>query len=235
VQPKQRELALWEQLQAAQRLPETSNVGNLLDAVEATTAQLSDAAQLRLAGEALLQVATLCAARAELLLTEWEETYRDPIVAQGFFADVVRQSMAVDLGDLMASAPPRQRHTKATGQAAGSLAAPVDKAAALALVDQLEAEATAAVPSQPVWTIAHDEDVSRWTAAIAHWLQVAPERTASLAELCCGLGRPWVEVWLGVLLGGFELEQQGEFYQAPIWVKYGDEVVVASTVRQAEP
>ncbi len=219
MQPKQLELALWEQLRLAQQVPETSNVGAMLDAVEATTAQLPDAAQLRLAGEALLQVATLCAARAELLLTEWEETYRDPIVAQGFFADIVRQTMAVDLSDLMAPAPPRQRRTKATGQAAGSIVAPVDKAAALALVDQLEAEATAAVQQQQVIAIAPDEDVSRWTAAITHWLQVAPERTASLAVLCCGLERPWVEVWLGVLLGGFELEQQGEFYQAPIWVK----------------
>lgn len=33
------------------------------------------------------------------------------------------------------------------------------------------------------------------------------------------LSMPWVEVWLGVLLSGFELEQRGEFYQAAIWVK----------------
>lgn len=30
---------------------------------------------------------------------------------------------------------------------------------------------------------------------------------------------PWVEVWLGVLLGGFELEQRGEFYEGEIFVR----------------
>jgi len=57
-------------------------------------------------------VADLCAVRAEALMTGWEETHRDPIVDRGFFADVVRQTMAVDLSDLMEPVPLRQRRTK---------------------------------------------------------------------------------------------------------------------------
>lgn len=30
---------------------------------------------------------------------------------------------------------------------------------------------------------------------------------------------PWVEVWLGVLFGAFELEPGEEFYSRALWVK----------------
>jgi hypothetical protein len=38
-------------------------------------------------------------------------------------------------------------------------------------------------------------------------------------EICQSLGMPRVEVWLGVLLGEFELEQGEEFYSDALWVK----------------
>jgi len=42
----------------------------------------------------------------------------------------------------------------------------------------------------------------------------------SWSELEAGLGMPWVELWLGLLLGGFQVEQRGEFYQREtIWVE----------------
>ncbi len=175
-------------------------------------------------GEALLQIADLCAARAGLLLTEWEEAYRDPVVQQGFFTDLVRQTMAVDLGDLMEPIPPRKPRTKRAKSfetEEGSIVATVDKAALLAMVDQLESEAAVEEErQQQVLAIAHDENVSQWIEAIDRKLQDAPDARVSFTELCWGLGMPWVEVWLGLLLGGFELEQRGAFYQAPIWVKY---------------
>lgn len=128
--------------------------------------------------------------------------------------------MAVDLSDLMVPAPPRKPRTKATGKAEGSIAAPVDKAAAMALVEQLEAEAVAAAEQeQQVWAIAHDEDVTRWAQAISEWLQETPDQTVSFVELYRSLEMPWVEVWLGLLLGNFTLEQHGDFYNSTIWAK----------------
>jgi len=224
VKATQLELELWDQLQRAQQIPEAISVAEMLDAVEATAAQLPEAERLRFAGDALLKVAELCAARSGVLMTQWEESSRDPIVERGFFADVVRQTMAVDLSDLMEPAPPRQRRTKSTGKLEGSIVAPVDKAAVLAMVDQLEAEATAEMEQkQEVLLIPHQEDVTRWIQVIDRWLQAAPDHTASYADLCHCLEMPWVEVWLGILLGGFELEQRGELYQSPIWVKFQDE------------
>lgn len=66
----QLELELWDQLQQAQQMPEAINLAQMLDAVEATAAQLPEAERLRVAGDALLQIAELCAARAEVLMTQ---------------------------------------------------------------------------------------------------------------------------------------------------------------------
>ncbi|MEH2126758.1 hypothetical protein [Nostoc sp.] len=41
-----------------------------------------------------------------------------------------------------------------------------------------------------------------------------------MTKLQQGLKMPMVEVWLGLLLGGFTLEQRGDFYNSRnIWVK----------------
>lgn len=104
----------------------------------------------------------------------------------------------------------------------GSIAAPVDKVAVLAMVDQLAAEDEAA-QKQSVLAIAPSEDVVSWTTTISEWLQTAVELPVSIAELSCGLEMPWVEVWLGVLFGGFQVEQRGEFYESPVWVKCFDD------------
>lgn len=222
---EQLELNLWEELRRAQETPETVGVTQILDAMEVTAAQLPEAARLQFAGEALLQIAKLCAARADVLITEWEEAYRDPIVQQGFFAELVRQTMAVDLSDLMESIPPRKPRTKRVKptEEAGSVVVTVDKADLLAMVDQLEEAGLEEERKQQVLQIAHDEDVSRWIAAIAQALQTTSERIVSFADLCSYLRMPCIEVWLGLLLGNFELEQQqGAFYQAPILVKIRD-------------
>ena len=221
------EPSLRETLRAARLLPEQANLSELMLRVDEALTQLStgsaemtDSARLQAAGELLLQVADLCAARAEALMTGWEETHRDPIVERGFFADVVRQTMAVDLSDLMEPVPPRKRRTKRIKPTAiqeGSIVALVDKTAVLALVEQLEMEAE--THKERVLAIASDEDVTRWTSEIARWLQAVPEDFVSFAQLCHGLQMPWVEVWMGLLLGGFELEQAGEFYRDTLWVK----------------
>ena len=140
------EPSLWETLRAARLLPEQANLRELMPRVDEALAQLSeegvqitDSVRLQAAGELLLQMSDLCAVKAEALMTGWEETHRDPIVERSFFADVVRQTMAVDLSDLMEPAPssqPRTKRIKPIAIQAGSIVAPVDKTAVLALVDQ---------------------------------------------------------------------------------------------------
>lgn len=93
------------------------------------------------------------------------------------------------------------------------------------MVEQLEADSEKA-QKQAVLAIAHSEDVTGWTQAIVQWLQTTPDRSVSIADLSRDLKMFSVEVWLGVLFGGFQLEQRGEFYHSPIWVKCSSEQAV---------
>ncbi len=65
----QLELELWNRLRQAQQMPEAIDVVQLLDGVEATATQLTEAEQLGFTGDALLEIAELCAARTEVLMT----------------------------------------------------------------------------------------------------------------------------------------------------------------------
>lgn len=207
MKPVQLELNLWE---------ESAEFQHLLDGMEAIVSRLPESQQLQVAGDALLRIAELCESRAELLTTEWEEAYRDPIVGQGFFSELVRQTMAVDLSELMAPAPLR-RPRRQTMKPTGSIVATVEKEAVLAMVEQLEQEAE--MQKQTVLGVAHAENVSEWTKAIALWL-MQQSSEVSWSELEAGLGMAWIELWLGLLLGGFRVEQRGEFYQREtIWVE----------------
>ncbi|MBD2095105.1 hypothetical protein H6F90_08050 [Trichocoleus sp. FACHB-591] len=221
---QQLELPLWDSLRAAQIMPEQANLGELLGQIEVAIAQAPEPEQLQVAGEALLRVAELCAVRAEVLITEWEEAYRDPVVESGFFADVVRQTMSVDLGELMEPAPPHKRRAKrspAQDVEPGSIAALVDKDVLLEWLEEWAVDAGGEKERQAeadlVWAIAHEEAVAEWSQAISQCLRHREPRI-SLQQLYRGLGMPWVNLWLGLLLGDFELEQPGEFYGSDMWI-----------------
>ena len=208
MKPVQFELNLWEELEDFQQL---------LDGVEAIVSHLPESEQLQAAGNALLRIAQMCESRAEMLMTEWEEAYRDPIVGQGFFAELVRQTMAVDFSELMEPAPLRKPRTQ-TQKPNRTIVATVEKEAVLAMVEQLEQEAE--MQKQQVLGVAYSEDVSGWAEAISQWLAQQSAAGMPWSELELGLAMPWVELWLGLLLGGFVLEQRGEFYQREtIWVE----------------
>ncbi|MBD2303814.1 hypothetical protein H6G80_30175 [Nostoc sp. FACHB-87] len=71
---------------------------------------------------------------------------------------------------------------------------------------------------EDVHRLAGDEDVQKWTRAIGVYLeQTKSEITLTLLQQ--KLKMPMVEVWLGLLLGGFTLEQRGDFYESEnVWV-----------------
>ncbi|MDV2997521.1 MAG: hypothetical protein N4J56_007226 [Chroococcidiopsis sp. SAG 2025] len=229
------------QLQAARLTPETLDLRALLDRVDTCVAQLPESIKLQVAGAAMLQVAQLLALRAEVSIENWEYFYRDPVVSHGFFSDVVRQSMAVDLSDLIEPAPKRKRRIVPNFQMESSIVAPVDKSAVLEMVKQLErnCEITASSPhseeeeKQKALAVAHDEDVSIWVGAIAHHFSHTPVKSLPLVELVRQIQSPatlepeqempLVKTWLAVLSGDFELEQREDFYsQSGVWVSLPD-------------
>jgi hypothetical protein len=111
--------------------------------------------------------------------------------------------MEWDLGELVETIEadyPTER------QAAPAIA-PVSKDAALELADL-----------QTALDTAHDENVYEWGAAISIRLD-RWEQSVSLLELQRSVEMPLVQVWLGLLLNGFEIEQRGEFYDTEqVWI-----------------
>ena len=219
---QQLELPLWSQLQSARLVPEAVDLVAVLDQAESAISQLPKSQQMQAAGEAILQLAQLCSLRSEVLIENWENAYRDPHVAHSFFSDIVRQTMAVDLSDLIEPAPPRAHRRSKSNSKADSVAAPVDKSALLAMVEKLEAKSPASeLPlsdeqkKQLALASAHDEDISAWQRAISHWLRArVSTEPVFLLQLQQQLGMPLVEVWLGVLhtQEPCYLKQCGDFY-----------------------
>ncbi|NJK52153.1 MAG: hypothetical protein HC936_03775 [Leptolyngbyaceae cyanobacterium SU_3_3] len=211
----QLELNFKQQLQQAQSCPQDVDWQQLCLAFDAAIAQTPLHQQLALAANAILEMAELYALRAET----WFEDLRyssdvEPVFADEVFADLVRQSMSLDLDDLVAEPELYLRSTSGKPDAEdGSVVEYQAKDAALEFVDQLE-ERTG---TEVALGASHEEDVGAWVKAIGKYLE-GIEGSVSFAELVTKLGMPVVAVWLGILLGGFGMEQRGGFYDPAIWV-----------------
>jgi hypothetical protein len=195
--------------------PSAANMHELLNELDRSLGNASQELQLQIAGTVLAQLADVLAARADQLLEAWEEKHNpitsEPILTSEMLQDVLRQTMSLNLEDVIQLASYRYQGA----QPSETLVGAVDKAnllAFLAHVDQRQ-------PRQDALAMAHDENVAAWVETIAHWQQKHPHQEISLLELQRSLQMPLIQIWLALLLGGFTLEQRGEFYQLDgIWV-----------------
>jgi hypothetical protein len=227
VEIRQLELDLWQSLEAATRYPETANLQRLCDALEGAIAHHPVQEQLQVAGEMLRQISEVYAARAEWMMSGWEHQHnpQEPIVDLEGYAELFAQSLSLDLGDLFEEPEAVMYPSDRQGRsgAAGTVVGLLDKEALLAELDQrLEEhpEMTEAEAFEAAISVAHGEDVSAWVGAIAQVLQQEESRKMSLMEVQARSKMPLVTMWLGVLLGGYTMEQRGEFYQREtIWVE----------------
>ena len=220
---QQLELPLWSQLQLSRLAPESIDLEAILDQAEQEIAQLPEAMQMQAAAEAILQLAQLQLLRAEVLIDNWENAYRDPHVKSDFFDDIVRQTMAMDLSDLMEPLPLRKRRAKTTLKAQDSVVSVVDKSAVLAMIEQLDALSLLdhELPlsdeehKQLALDFAHDENIFAWCQAIASWIGQHHGEKVSLWQLQQTLDMPLVEVWLGMLHSPtlYQWDGTGEFYR----------------------
>lgn len=102
---------------------------------------IPEAQQIEAAAEAMLQLAQLYSLRSEVLIGNWKNSYREPHIANSFLANIVRQTIAVDLSNLLPPATPSAfRCSKPIFKGEPSVVVVIDKSAVLALLEQLEAE-----------------------------------------------------------------------------------------------
>ncbi|MBD2441170.1 hypothetical protein [Nostoc sp. FACHB-110] len=212
-----RQLTIWDVLEEVSSAPPTSSLAPVWECLDTELENLSTEAQLSTAAAAFYQIADILLSRAGLLLEDVRalNDTEGPVIGTDLFAGLVRTTMQLDLDDLIEDPPqqtfrPHGSHSFTHRVKEDSVAAPVEKENILTMLEIQTVE--------DVHRLAGDEDVDKWKRAIEVYLaQVKDEIT--LTQLQRKLKMPMVEVWLGLLLGGFTLEQRGDFYDNKnIWI-----------------
>ena len=216
---KQLELDLWDVLSTARQTPEDANLPMMFKLLDLTLFDLDTRSQLRIAGEAVCQITNLFCGRSSFLFEELHSRTAngEPIMADDAFDRYVRQSMVVDFDQFIEQLQSLPRKSPEQAKSINSVVAEIDKEV---LIQSLEQESLLSFEEEFEQAIntAHAEDVSAWVGAIAYSLKInaSPMRLLALHD---SLQLPIVEIWLGLLLGNFKLEQKGTFYNSnEIWI-----------------
>jgi hypothetical protein len=230
------QLMLWEWLdEAAQvvaQLPELVVVQDgvaILDAALEDLSQMLLSVQLSIAAQAIDQLAGLYQRKAEELLFGWEnQAAIGATLSDDWSAGLVRQSIAFDLSAVaepVDEKSPRRSKQHSVVDPEDSLVAPIPKENAIAFLDVI-AEGEADLQLQ-LAALARNESPARWQAAIAQCFDGCEEST-TFTQLQRQTGLDRVELWLGLLLGNYQLSQLWQhssesnraiaFYLNEVWV-----------------
>ena len=216
---KQLELDLWDVISAARQTPEDANLPMVFELLNLTLVDLDTRSQLRVAGEAVCQIADLFCDRSNFLFEELHSrtTNGEPIMADDAFDRYVRRSMVIDFDQFIEPLQSLPRKSTEPTKHGNSMVGAIDKEV---LIQSLEQESLLSFEDEFERAIstAHTENISAWIEAIAHCIanNFSPIR---LTDLQATLPLPIVEIWLGLLLGDFKLEQRGSFYDSnEIWI-----------------
>ncbi|MCL1489696.1 MAG: hypothetical protein M1G31_02920 [Pseudanabaena sp. Salubria-1] len=216
---KQLELDLWDVLSTARQTPEDANLPMVFKLLDLTLVDLDTRSQLRIAGEAVCQITDLFCDRSSFLFEELHSRTAngEPIMADDAFDRYVRQSMVVDFEQFIEPLPSLTRKTPEQAKNGNSIFGEIDKEV---LIQALEQESLLSVEEEFERAIstAHAENVSGWIEAISQCI-TNNSHPICLKDFQKTLKLPIVEIWLGLLLGDFKLEQRGNFYDSnEIWI-----------------
>jgi hypothetical protein len=233
--PQGEQLTIWTLLERVSAAPLDANIIELSNWIGAL--------DLESAGDALVTWGESYRDRAIQLLDEWQlkapltpAELVEPPYERSMFDELVLGRMEWDLGDLVETVEvdyPTER------QAAPAIVS-VTKDEALELASLKAALALAHTENVAQWGAAISEQLERHQQAVLCGRVSPPcnctsdasngrfppvcvrqdKRAVSLLELHKTVEMPLVQVWLALLLNGFEVEQRGEFYDLDgIWVK----------------
>jgi len=115
------------------------------------------------------------ALRCDLILSAWEDAHSNegPAVDEDAIAGLVRQTMSLDLSELMEEPVAEHRQRQSRASATESVAGPLDKAALLEAFDsEIEAVEAEAQRQSGSFSTAYEESASGWAGAIARWIEL---------------------------------------------------------------
>ncbi len=197
----------WQNIEIAKEIPERAKVVVLIEQAEELLSQLSFEQQLRIAGTAITEIAEIYQSKSETLLEDWQQKYNptEPDFNEELLAGLVRQSMSLDLSELLEPSERRQR-VAPTNPEIDSIAGEVDKQKLLEVLDQEQIK-------QQIWQTTYDENVTAWIDKISLWFSEHSSEECSLIRLVEETELSLGQVWLSLLLGGFSFKRDsGEFY-----------------------
>jgi len=194
-------------------------MGCLFKLLDLTLVDLDTRSQLRIAGEAVCQIADLFCDRSNFLFEELHSraVNGEPIMADDVFDRYVRQSIVVDFEQFIEPLQSLPRKIPEPTKHGNSMVGAIDKEV---LIQALEEESLLSLEEEFERAIstAHAEDISAWVEVIAQCI-TDNSYPIRLMDLQKAVQLPIIETWLGLLLGDFNLEQRGEFYDSSgIWI-----------------
>lgn len=209
-------------LQAVEAEPEQLCLPGVFAVLDQSLPGLLPAQQLQVVGVVFERLAGVIQQRCWLRLGDlpaslpaWQDAVSEagPIMPRGFPARFVRQSMVLNLGKFVA-----RPELPGVARGVGSGGAAVDKRRGGAALP--DAAVSAGEVREPLIEWVGSDEPQQWIAAIvAYFAQPQAPLGVELVELQRSLQLPLVAVWIGVLLGGFHLEQRADFYDvAAVWV-----------------
>ncbi len=229
---KQLELSLWTVLRSATEDPAAAELSIIWQALDRALLDLPIVKQLEMSSRTIAEVTDIFHIQAGLIFESLNATTTmdGPTMASDAFDRYVRQSMVIDFDDYIEklASPkrmPRSDRSASIDDQFYSQAQSVDKTI---LIESLHEEITISEASvrESVMTVTHGENVSEWLEIIRSHLLKEPlsfDNTIEFRQLLKCVKLQWVELWLGLLLGGYELirdETCDNFYDfRHLWVK----------------
>lgn len=219
-QVKQLELSLWNVLRSATEDPSAAEFSTIWQALDSALLDLSITAQLEMSSRAIAEVTDIFEVQAGLIfeLLDATVTSDGPIMGSDAFDRYVRQSMDINFDDYIEKLEPLERSPRSNSSKLQndefySQVQSVDKTT---LIESLHEEIilSDAAVRESVMAVAHGEDVSEWIAIIRSYL-LMENKTIEFQYLLTQLDLQWVEIWLGLLLGGYELGRISKLFQIP--------------------
>jgi hypothetical protein len=210
---KQLELDLWTILREASNDPVAAEFSPIWLALDQVLPNLAIVEQLKTAANTIGQVADIFQVQAGVIFEELDAmaTNDGPRMSADAFDRYVRQYMAIDFEDYIQepeALPRAARTAKEVEDEFYSVAESVEKDLLLEVLHD-EMMLTEAEAHAEALSVAHGEDISLWIEAIRVQL-VNVEGTIGFEELRSRLNLHFIELWLGLLLGGYGLSRAGE-------------------------
>ena len=215
---KQIELDLWTALRDASADPIAAEFPLIWQALDKFLPSLSITHQLETASHAIAQVTDIFEVQAGLIFEALEAraTLNGPTMAEDAFDRYVRQSMEIDFEPYIEAVPSPERQPRTDRSPEDEFYSQVKSIDKTELIAALHEEIllSDAIVAESAMSVAHREDISVWIELIRSQLGQMNGAT-EFQYLLAHINLEWVELWLGLLLGGYKLSRGIERFQKP--------------------